>query len=419
MRATSTVGAVQSDTVPRRMTKQRTLLVLLSSAVIIGISMGVRQANGLLQLPITGELGVGREVFGFAIALGFLAFGLAQPFVGIISDRFGADKVVFAGGLIYATGLATTSLAGDAFGLYASLGVLIGLAMAMTTYTIVLAAIARAYPPERRGFAGGIATAAGSFGMFAFVPITQWLLSGVGWTVTLYVLAAIALLICLFGLGLRPPETAGGSASADTQSLGDALREAGGHSGFWLLTIGFFVCGFHVAFIGTHLPAFLQDAEIDPGTAATAFAMIGLVNIVGSLFFGTMGDRFRKKYVLSVIYLARAFVFALFLVLPMNGVTAIVLSAAIGFLWLGTVPLTNGVVAQVFGLKYLSTLAGIVFMSHQIGSFIGAWLGGWVYDATGNYDTVWIASIALGLAAAALHWPIADAPVARLRPAEG
>ena len=401
------------------MTKQRTLIVLISSAAIVGISMGVRQANGLLQLPITDALGVGREVFGFAIALGFLAFGLAQPFIGVISDRFGAEKVVFAGGLVYAAGLATTTLVSGAFGLYVSLGMLIGLAMAMTTYTIVLAAIARAYPPDRRGFAAGVATAAGSFGMFAFVPITQWLLSGIGWSATLYVLAGVALLMCGFGFGLRPAETAAGPASSDTQTLRDVLREAGGHRGFWLLTIGFFVCGFHVAFIGTHLPAFLRDAEITPGTAATAFAMIGLVNIAGSLFFGAIGDRFRKKNVLSLIYLARAVVFALFLVLPLTGPTAIALCAAIGFLWLGTVPLTNGLVAQVFGLKYLSTLAGIVFMSHQFGSFIGAWLGGWVYDATGSYDTVWLASIALGLAAAALHWPIADAPVARLRMAEG
>jgi len=397
------------------MTKKRTLIVLICSGAIVGISMGVRQANGLLQLPITDSLGVGREVFGFAIALGFLAFGLAQPFIGVIADRFGTEKVVFAGGLMYAAGLAATTLVSSAFGLYASLGVLIGLAMAMTTYTIVLAAIARAYPPNRRGFAAGVATAAGSFGMFAFVPITQWLLSGIGWSATLYVLAGVALLMCGFGYGLRPPETAAGQASSDTQTLKDALREAGGHRGFWLLTIGFFVCGFHVAFIGTHLPAFLRDAEIAPGTAATAFAMIGLVNIAGSLFFGAIGDRFRKKNVLSQIYLARAVVFALFLVLPLNGPTAIALCAAIGFLWLGTVPLTNGLVAQVFGLKYLSTLAGIVFMSHQFGSFFGAWFGGWVYDATGSYDTVWLASIALGLAAAALHWPIADAPVARLR----
>ncbi len=401
------------------MTKQRALIVLISAAAVVGISMGIRQANALFQLPIIGDLGVEREVFGFAIGLGFLAFGLAQPFVGLVSDRFGPDKVVFAGGLMYATGLATTTLAGSAFGLYASLGVLIGLAMAMTTYTIVLAAIARAFPPQRRAFAGGVATAAGSFGMFALVPVTQWLVSGLGWTGALYVLAAVALLMCGLGFGLRPPETAAGSAADDSRTLGEALREAGGHRGFWLLTIGFFVCGFHVAFIGTHLPAFLQDAEITPATAATAFAMIGLVNIAGSLFFGVMGDRFRKKYVLSSIYIGRAGLFALFLVLPMTETTAIVLSAAIGFLWLGTVPLTNGLVAQVFGIKYLATLAGIVFMSHQFGSFLGAWLGGRVYDATGSYDAVWIASLVLGLFAALLHWPIADAPVARLRQAAG
>ncbi len=405
--------------VVRPMPKNRAFIVLISAAAIIGISLGVRQANGLFQLSITGELGVGREVFGFAIALGFLAFGLAQPFVGLVADRFGPHKVVFVGGLVYATGLAATTLAGGAFGLYASLGALIGLAMAMTTYTIVFTAIARAYPPERRGFASGVATAVGSFGMFAFVPITQWLISGLGWTGALYVLAAVVLLMCGFGFGLRPPKSAAGIGADDTQTLGEALREAGGHRGFWLLTVGFFVCGFHVAFIGTHLPAYFLDAEIEPATAATAFAMIGLVNIAGSLFFGMMGDRFRKKYVLSCIYICRAGVFALFLVLPMTGTTAIVLSAAIGFLWLGTVPQTNGLVAQVFGVKDLATLAGIVFMTHQFGSFLGAWLGGRVYDATGSYDAVWIASIVLGLFAALLHWPIADAPVARLQAARG
>ncbi len=402
------------------MTKQRALIVLISAAAVVGIGMGIRQANGLFLYPITADLSVGREVFGFAIAIGFLVYGLAQPLIGLVADRFGPDKVVFAGGIVYAAGLALTTLAAGAIGLYVTFGGLIGLAMAMTTYVIVLAAIARAFPPERRGFAGGIATAAGSFGMFAFVPITQSLLTGIGWTAALYVLAAISLLMCGLAFGLRPPGGASaGPQSADPQTLGEALREAGGHRGFWLLTIGFFVCGFHVAFIGTHLPAYLADGDIPPGTVATAFAMIGLFNIAGSFFFGSMGDRFRKKYVLSCMYLARAGVFALFLALPLTETTALGFGAAIGFLWLGTVPLTNGLVAQVFGLKFLSTLAGIVFMCHQFGSFFGAWLGGWVYDTTGSYDTVWLASIVLGLVAAALHWPIADEPVARLRMAEG
>ncbi len=402
------------------MTNQRALIVLISAAAVIGIGMGIRQASGLFLYPITADLSVGREVFGFAIALGFLVFGLAQPFVGLVADRFGPDKVVFAGSFVYAAGLVLTTLAAGAVGLYVTFGGLIGLAMAMTTYTIVLAAIARTFPPERRGLAGGIVTAAGSFGMFAFVPISQSLLSGFGWTGAFYVLAAISLLMCGLAFGLRPTGGAiAGTEAADPQTLGEALREAGGHRGFWLLTIGFFVCGFHVAFIGTHLPAYLADGGIPPGTAATAFAMIGLFNIAGSFFFGSMGDRFRKKYVLSCMYLARAGVFALFLALPLTETTALGFGAAIGFLWLGTVPLTNGLVAQVFGLKFLSTLAGIVFMCHQFGSFFGAWLGGWVYDTTGSYDTVWLASIVLGLIAAALHWPIADEPVARLRMAEG
>ncbi len=400
------------------MFNNRALLVLISAAAIAAISNGIRQANGLFLYPITTDLSVGREVFGFATALGFLVFGLILPFVGLFSDRHGPEKVLFAGGVLYAAGLALMAVAESPFGLYVSLGLFIGLAFGMTGYTIVLSAISRAVAPERRGFAMGIATATSSFGMFAFIPITQLLMTGMGWSGALYVLAAIALLMCVMGFGVRMQPAEHAAAADEDQSLGAALREAGRHRGYWLLTVGYFVCGFHVAFIGTHLPAFLRDGGIAPNVAATAFALIGLVNIASSMFFGAMGDRFRKKYLLCGIYLARAALFTLILVVPLTETTAIVFCMLMGLLWLGTVPLTNGLVAQIFGLRYLATLAGIVFMSHQIGSFAGSWLGGWIYDATGSYDAIWYIAIALGLIAVLMHWPIADSPVHRPRAAE-
>jgi predicted MFS family arabinose efflux permease len=339
---------------------------------------------------------------------------LAQPFVGAVADSFGAMRVTIVGAFLYAGGLALAASSSDPLGLNVSLGVLVGLALAGTTYVTVLGAVGRVVPPKRRSLAFGLCTAAGSFGMFAVVPGAQALLDGFGWRDAFLVLAvAISALIPL-AMGFRASDRRI-TAHPGTQSIGAAIREAREHSGYWLLNAGFFVCGFHVAFIATHLPAYLADEGLSPSVSAWSLAMIGLFNIFGSYLFGLLGDRFRQKWVLSVNYAARAAVIALFMLLPVSPVSAVVFSAAIGFLWLGTVPLTSGLVARVFGVRYLSMLYGVVFASHQVGAFLGAWGGGYAYDMVGSYASIWLASIALAIFAALIHLPIKDQPLARLK----
>ncbi|MFD2238677.1 MFS transporter [Aureimonas populi] len=387
-------------------------IVLACAATIVTIAMGIRQSSGLFLRPIELELGVGREAFGLAIAVQNLILGLAQPFIGALADRHGAGRVAAAGAAVYALGLILASQSATALGLNLTLGFLVGLAMTGVTFVVVIGAAARAVPPEKRGLAAGIVTAGGSFGQFLLVPLAQGLIGSFGWRETFLIFAALAAAIAVLAIGIagRPRQQAGIS----TQSFGEALREASGHSGFWLLNGGFFVCGFHVAFIGTHLPAFLADRGLDPAVGARALALIGLFNIIGSYLFGLSADRFRKKYVLSGIYFGRAAIMALFLSVPFSPLSATLFAAAMGFLWLGTVPLTSGLVGQIFGVRYLSTLFGIVFLFHQLGAFFGAWAAGLAYEATGSYDLAWTASIALALMAGLLNWPIRDAPVARL-----
>ncbi|MEO3432089.1 MFS transporter [Inquilinus sp. CAU 1745] len=389
-------------------------IVLACGAATVAIAMGVRQSFGIFLRPISMDLEVGRQVFGFAIALQNLLFGLAQPFVGAIADRMGAGRVMLFGTLLYMAGLALTTLSNDPLALNVTLGVLVGLALSGTTYVVVLGAVGRVVSPERRSVAFGIVTAAGSFGMFAVVPGAQALLTGMGWQGAFLVMAVAVGAIALLGLGLAgaPSDSA---SDGPAQSLTDALKEAGGHSGYWLLNAGFFVCGFHIAFVATHLPAFLGDNDLSPAVGANALALIGFFNIIGSYLFGMLGNRYRKKYLLSGVYFARSAVIGLFLILPLTPATALMFGAGIGFLWLATIPLTSGLVAQMFGTRYLSTLYGIVFLSHQIGSFLGAWLGGVDYDLTGTYDTIWMVSILLGIAAGLVNLPIADQPAARLQ----
>jgi predicted MFS family arabinose efflux permease len=394
--------------------KTSTGLVIACGAAMVFISMGTRQSFGLFLQPITLDLAVGRETFSLAIAWQNLLFGL--PLIGILADRFGSRKIAIGGGLLYAASFLLLSATGSPAGLYLNLGALAGTAIGCTSYVVVLGAAARVVPPHRRSSMFGIITAAGSFGMFAIVPGIQWLLASAGWQTSFAALAAFVGLTAILALGF-PGQNTGSKgtpfhAEADKpQPLNLVLNCARRHPGYVLLTAGFFVCGFHVAFIATHLPAFLTDNSVSKAAAATALAMIGLFNIFGSYLFGRLGDRLRKKYLLSLIYLARAIVIALFLVLPISNVSAVVFGCAIGFLWLATVPLTSGIVAQIFGARYLSTLYGIVFFSHQIGSFLGVWLGGRVYDMVNSYDTVWILAILLGVAAAILHLPITDQSV--------
>lgn len=389
-------------------------IALLCGAVIVTIAMGLRQSYGLLLRPVELEIGVGREAFGLAIALQNLLLGLAQPFVGALADRHGAGRVAAAGGLLYAVSLVLASQAAGAFGLQMTLGTLLGLAMTGVTFVVVLGAVGRFVPAEKRGLAFGIVTAGGSVGQFLLVPAMQIAIAGLGWRGALLAGAALSAAMIVLAAGIAGRPSAAPSASAvPQQSIKEALRQAGGHSGYWLLNVGFFVCGFHVAFIATHLPAFLADQGLDPSVGARALALVGLFNIFGSYAFGLSADRLRKKNVLAAIYFGRAVVIAGFLAVPFTPLSATVFACAMGFLWLGTVPLTSGLVGQIFGVRYLSTLFGIVFMSHQIGAFFGAWAAGLLFERTGSYDLAWTVSIVLAIIAGVANLPIRDAPLAR------
>jgi predicted MFS family arabinose efflux permease len=392
----------------------RTWWTIAAAALIVTVAMGVRQSFGLFLRPVSMDLEIGRQAFGMAIALNNLLFGLAQPFVGAYADRHGSGRVVAVGAVIYAAGLALTTAIGSALGLNLTLGLLVGLAMSGTTFVVVLGAVGRVVPPERRSLAFGLVTAGGSLGQFLVVPAAQGALSALDWKGAMLALAAFALVMIAlaFGVSGRPaPRAAAGDESA--ASLSAALREASRSPSFWLLNAGFFVCGFHIAFVGTHLPAYLRDNGLGDGVGAAALALIGLFNIAGSWLWGAWGGRWPKKSLLSLLYASRAAAIVVFLVAPLSPATVLVFASAFGFLWLGTVPLTSGIVAQVWGVRYLSTLYGIVFLSHQVGSFLGAWLAGLAFDLTGSYQSVWLASIALGLFAAAIHWPIDERPLVR------
>ncbi len=395
---------------------KRISIVIAAAAAIVTVSMGVRQAFGLFLPDMSVELGIGRSSFGLALALQNLLFGLLQPFTGALGDKYGAGRLVAAGAVVYALGLIGASFAGGAIGLYLSFGLLVGMAMSATTFVTVLGAVGRVVPAEKRSLAFGIVTAGGSVGQFLVVPGGQMLIAEFGWRNALVALAGLISVMIVLAIGVAGRPAQATEAGAD-QSLGEALREARGHRGFWLLNAGFFVCGFHIAFIGTHFPAYLTDKGLGLSTGASALALVGLFNILGSWFFGVGGDRWSKKGMLAWLYAARSVVMIAFLLAPLSQTSALVFAGAIGFLWLGTVPLTSGLIGQIFGIRYLSTLYGIVFLSHQVGSFFGAWSAGLMFDWTGSYDSVWIASVALGFIAAALHLPIPDRPVARLQAA--
>ncbi len=386
--------------------------MLLCGVLIVLATNGLRQTFGIFLRPIALDLDISRQMFGFVIAFQTLLSGLTQPVAGMLADRYGAVKLIIGGTLLYALGLWLLSVSANALDLQISLGLLIGLGLSGASQVIVLGAVGKIVPNERRGMVFGTVIAAGSLGMFFLVPGLQGMLDVFGWRETLAMMAAIMVVIPLLSIGLRS-----GPMVVDAgpkQSLRQAIEEARGHSGYLLLTVGFFVCGFHVTFIATHFPAYLADNGVSLTAAAYALGVIGLFNVIGAYLFGVLGDRFRKKNVLTLIYGLRAVVMVLILIIPINDVTGIIFGAALGIIWLATVPLTSGIVAQVFGPRHFSMLYGVVFMSHQIGGFTGAWLGGYIYDLTGSYDLMWGISVALGLAAAALHWPISDQPVARM-----
>lgn len=397
---------------------KRPWIVIASAAIIVTLAMGVRQAFGLFLPQMSAALDISRASFGLALAIQNLLFGLAQPFVGAIADKHGAGRVVAVGTVIYILGLIGAAMASSALGLHLSFGVLVGMALSGTTFVVVLGAVGRVVPPEKRSLAFGIVTAGGSLGQFLVVPIAQKLLASFGYVNALYLLAGLVAFCIALAVGVAgKPQANAGAAPEAEQSLSAALKEAGTHRSYWLLNIGFFVCGFHVAFIATHFPAYLDDKGLGLSVGASALALIGLFNILGSYVFGVGGDKRSKKHLLSAIYGGRAVIIALFLMVPLSQTSALVFAAAMGFLWLGTVPLTSGLVGQMFGIRYLSTLYGVVFLSHQIGSFFGAWAAGYMFDHYGNYDSAWIASIALGILGMVVNLPINDKPVSRLQPA--
>ncbi|WAJ39591.1 MFS transporter [Pseudomonas sp. GOM7] len=387
--------------------------LLLGASLILALSLGTRHGFGLFLPPMSAEFGWGREVFAFAIALQNLVWGLAQPVTGALADRFGARKAIIVGGVLYVLGLLCMGMANSPLSLSLSAGLLIGIGLSGTSFSVILGVVGRAVPVEKRSMAMGIAAAAGSFGQFAMLPGSLGLIGWLGWSSALLALGLLVALI--LPLAAMINEAPAPVSNLPQQTLLEALREAAGHSGFWLLALGFFVCGFQVVFVAVHLPAYLVDHHLPAITGTTVLALVGLFNIFGTYFAGWLGGRMAKPRLLSALYLLRGVVISLFLLAPLTQWSAYLFGIAMGLLWLSTVPLTNGTVATLFGVRNLSMLGGIVFLFHQLGSFLGGWLGGYLYDHTGSYDLVWQIAVGLSLMAAALNWPVREVPVARLQ----
>jgi len=391
-----------------------TVQVLLFGAAIVTLSMGIRHGFGLWLQPITQARDWTRETFSFALAIQNISWGLAGIFAGMVADKFGALRVIMAGAVLYALGLIGMAYAPTPLLFSASAGVLIGVAQAGTTYAVVYGVIGRNIPADRRSWAMGITAAAGSFGQFLMVPVEGMLISHYGWQTGLAWLALAALLMAPLALGLREPGFAVGSPIIERdQTILQALGEAFRYPSFQMLMAGYFVCGFQLAFIGVHMPSYLKDHGLQPQVASYALALIGLFNVVGTYASGSLGQRMRKTTILSFIYMARALAIAVFLIVPLTPASVYVFASVMGMLWLSTVPVTSATVAQIFGVAHLSMLGGFVFLSHQVGSFMGVWLGGLLYDRSGNYDLVWYGAIALGVFAALINLPIKEAAIDR------
>ncbi|CAG2139236.1 MFS transporter [Ralstonia mannitolilytica] len=387
-------------------------LPVLAGGAVIGVALGIRHVQGLFLVPVTMGHGWTRETFGLAIALQNLIWGAAQPFSGMLADRYGAAKVVVAGIVVYALGLLLMAHAGTPLGFTLSAGGLIGLGLSGTSFGVVYGAISRLTPPERRSWALGVAGAVGGVGQFVMVPTAQGLLGTAGWVMALVILAAVMALSLPLAAPLRERASTTAVPGAH-QSMGAAIREAFAHPGFWLLNLGFLTCGFQLAFIGAHMPAYLLDKGLTGRHGMVALALIAAANIVGTYCCGVLGGLFRRKYLLSLLYLIRTGAIALFILLPLSPATLYAFAIVMGLLWLGTVPLTNGLLSQVFGVRYIGTLFGFVFLGHQVGAFLGVWLGGVVYDRLHSYDAIWFGAMVLGVVAALLHWPIDDRQLAR------
>lgn len=390
-------------------------MVLFCGGMILTVALGVRHNFGLYLQPMTADLGIGREAFAFAIAIQNLLYGVSQPITGLIADKFGTARVLIGGALCYALGLYLMSVSTTGMELTLSAGLLIGASLGCSGFSIVFGVIGRAFPPEKRSVALGIAGAAGSFGQFAMLPYGQWLINQVGWMQALVILALTVLVIIPLSTALVEDKNRQ-EAILFKQSAGEALREAFAHRGFLLLCTAYTVCGFQLLFIAVHFPAYLIDQRMTPETGMIGLALIGFFNMIGSYLWGWLGGRYTKKYLLSLLYFTRSVAITIFILLPVTPLTVYLFSATIGFLWLGTVPLTGGLIAHVFGVRYMSTLTGIAFFFHQVGSFAGVWIGGYVFDATGSYTIMWVLTIGMGLVAALLNLPIDDRQITRTAP---
>jgi predicted MFS family arabinose efflux permease len=393
------------------------LVLLVMSGLIISICMGLRQSLGLFMRPMTLEFGISAATFGFSIALQNIVWGVSQPFVGAVADRYGAKPVLIATAFIYAAGLLLMVFANAVPGGLHIAGFLAGIGTAGTGFGVLIGTVSRATTQEKRTTTVGIVAAAGSLGTMVIAPIGQGLIDGFGWKEAMVAFAVLAASMAVLSLAIREQPQATGASAAARLSVGDAVREAMSHRGYLFMTLAFFACGFQLVFLTTHLPAYLQLCGIAPGVGATALALIGLFNAIGTYIFGLLGARYSQKHLLALIYLLRTVFIAAFLLVPVAPASTLVFAAAMGFLWLGVVPLVTGIIGRVFGLTHFNTLYGVVFLSHQVGSFFGAWMGGVVLDRMGNYDFAWGALIVVGVAAFMLQWLMDEKPPAEHVPA--
>ncbi|MBT4114981.1 MAG: MFS transporter [Rhodospirillaceae bacterium] len=404
------------------MSRKAYIIIGFASAALL-ISMGMRYSFGLYLAPVSAALALDVQVFSLAIAFQNLLWGLSQPFAGAIADKYGSGRVIVGGALLHVAGLLVLANADSAWDLHSGAGIILGIAGSGCTFAVILGVVGRAVAPERRSLALGVAAAAGTMGQVVVVPFNQVLINDYGWQAGFLVMAILMAALVPMAAALTGNaetelnEDAAGTAEPVISGVGEAILEARSHGGFWLLTAGFFVCGFQIMFIIAHFPNFLTSAGLPGWLPGTAIAVIGVANVVGTMATGWLGGRYSKKYLLSALYALRAIVFAVFLAVPLSEASVLVFSGAIGLIWLGTIPLTSGLVGQIFGVRYMATLFGIVFLGHQLGSFLAVWLGGVIFDATGSYDLIWQTSIGLGILAALLHLPIADTPIERQAPA--